>query len=416
MNKNIIFLVFNLLFYSSLSFAQIQFDWGQGIGGTGNDVGADICTDNYGNVYVVGYFENTVDFDPGPNTFNLTSTYGKDIFITKSNSNGDLIWAKKLGVTGNGEGRSIVVDSYGNIYTTGVFSSTIDNDPSTGVFNLSSAGNWDIFINKLDSNGNFVWAKRIGGSNADNSSTIVLDGDENVYVAGHFTGTVDFDPGSSIFNMSQTASGNGYIVKLSSIGNFIFAKKLGGPVLSIFVDRFNNMYTTGTFSLTADFDPGAGVYSLISNGESDIFYSKLDAYGNFVWAKGVGGTFTDGSFDMAVDDFGNVYSTGSFMGTVDFDPGPSNMSLTAWGGTSDIFINKLDSNGNYVWAKKIGGIDGEDWGISICLDQAGNVYSTGVITGGMDFDPGPGNYFLAGGNPWGWVSYLSKLSSNGDFI
>ena len=119
----------------------------------------------------------------------------------------------------------------------------------------------------------------------------------------------------------------------------------------ISVDAAGNVYTTGFFSRTVDFDPGAETANLTSAGAADIFVSKLDNAGNFVWARNMGGT--SGDFDVGlgviVDAAGNVYTTGYFNGTADFDPGAGTANLTSAGG-ADIFISKLDNAGNFVWA------------------------------------------------------------------
>lgn len=108
------------------------------------------------------------------------------------------------------------------------------------------------------------------------------------------------------------------------------------------------------------FDPGAGVFNLTSvdnpstaNNQNDIFISKVDADGNFVWAKQLGGIDLKDATAVGVDAAGNVYTTGFFYGTVDFDPGVGVSNLTSIG-YSDIFISKLDASGNFVWAKQMG--------------------------------------------------------------
>ena len=143
--------------------------------------------------------------------------------------------------------------------------------------------------------------------------------------------------------------------------NFVWAKQMGGGNFDVgsgvALDGSGNVYTTGFFRGTADFDPGAGVFDLTSTsaGFEDIFVSKLDSNGNFVWAKKMGGTGGDGAHSVAVDGSGNVYTTGFFSGTADFDPGPGTFNLTS-AGFNAIFVSKLDSNGNFVWAKQMGGV------------------------------------------------------------
>src|SRR5207245_7660598 len=122
----------------------------------------------------------------------------------------------------------------------------------------------------------------------------------------------------------------------------------------IAADSAGNVYTTGFFSGTADFDPGPGTFNVISAGGQDIFVSKLDTDGNFIWAKALGGNAQDIGFGIAVDGVGNVMTTGFFFGTADFDPGPGTFNLTS-SGLFDTFVSKLYSSGNFVWPSDLGG-------------------------------------------------------------
>ncbi len=242
-------------------------------------------------------------------------------------------------------GYSIVIDAFGNVYTTGSFESIVDFDPGTGTFNLTSTGNSDIFISKLDQSGNFIWAKIIGGTDADFGYSIAVDASGNVFTTGNFNITVDFDPGPGTFNLTSAGNSNDiFISKLDAAGNFVWAKAMGGWNFdwsySIAVDASGNVFTTGSFEGTADFDPGPGTFNLTSAGIQDIFISKLDANGNLVWAKVMGGTQNDQSISIALDASGNAFTTGYFNGTADFDPGAGTFNLTS-AGNSDIFIIKL---------------------------------------------------------------------------
>ncbi|MEI8024114.1 MAG: SBBP repeat-containing protein, partial [Actinomycetota bacterium] len=119
---------------------------------------------------------------------------------------------------------------------------------------------------------------------------------------------------------------------------------------SVAVDSSGNIYTTGSFEGTVDFDPGVGTANLTAVAFSDVFVSKLDASGNYVWAKSFGGTDYDSGGSVAVDSSGNVYTTGSFRSTADFDPSVGIANLTS-AGFLEVFVSKLDASGNYVWAK-----------------------------------------------------------------
>jgi len=379
------------IFISKLDAAG-NFLWAKSMGGTIDDRGTSIVVDASGNVYTSGYFQGIADFDPGAGTSNLTSTGSWDIFILKLDAAGNFLWAKNMGGIIGDRGNSMAVDGSGNVYTTGLFQGTGDFDPGAGTSNLTSAGDYDIFISKLNASGNFLWAKSMGGTSFEGGYSIAVDGSGNVYTTGFFQGTVDIDPGAGTSNFTSAGSYDIFISKLDTAGNFLWAKSMGATIddrgYSIAVDGSANVYTTGLFHGTVDFDPGAGTNNLTSAGSEDIFISKLDAAGNFLWAKSMGGTSTDISTAIAVDGSGNIYTTGYFYGTADFDPGAGTSNLTSVG-NYDIFISKLDAAGNFLWAKSMGGTIG-DRGYSIAVDGSGNVYTTGYFNGTADFDPGAG--------------------------
>ncbi len=433
--------------------------WAKCVGGNGLDRSNALTIDNNGNVYTTGQFRFVEDFDPGTDTFYLTPGGTGDTFISKFDSNGDFIWAKNVGSLTDGTfdffnegGRDISVDSNGNVYVVGIFMGSADFDPGAGLLSLNSNGYTDIFVLKLDENGNTVWAnsfglpvndygegidldsesnvyicgrirdtdnvlssvkhdifiakidtdgnliwsKTIGGSETDACESLIISND-NIYATGYFSGTVDFDPGSGINAITSTGVEDAYVLKLDTDGNFIWVKNMGGTEntrgIDIKVDNEENIYTTGCFSGTVDFNPGTETYNLtsITGGFDgwDIFVSKLDTNGNFIWAKSVGGSDDDESSAIYVDNIGNSYTVGNFAGTVDLDPGPNTYNLTSLGGV-DIF--KLDANGDFIWAKSLGGSLGND----IAVKDGSSVYTTGYFSGTVDFDPSPGIYNLTG--------------------
>jgi hypothetical protein len=386
-----------------------DFLWAKGIGGPSDDSGSDVVVDSAGNVYMTGGFQDTVDFDPGPGTHNLTSLGIMDIFVTKFDSSGNFVWVRRMGGTDYDEGYTISLDLSGNVYTTGTFAGTADFDPGAGVTNLSDP-NGGIFISRLDSNGNFVWAKQLGTGEG---YSITVDSGGNVYTTGYGTG--DFDPGPGAHTLSGFGSNDIFISKLNSSGSFVWAKGMGGTGIDdgwdILVDSSGNVYTTGHFQNTVDFDPGAATFNLTSAGNYDAFLSKLDSSGNFLWAKRIGGTDIDFSFGIALDSSGNIYRTGRFTGTVDFDPGAGVVNLTSNG--ADIYVAKHDNNGNFLWAKSMGGT-GNDQAGYIALDASGNIYLGGGFFNTVDFDPGPGTYNLTSAGMRDL--FAAKLDANGNFL
>ena len=253
----------------------------------------------------------------------------------------DFIWARAMGGRGSpfSWASDVAVDSSGNVYTVGFFEGNADFDPGPGTFNLTTAGDGnitslgqaDIFVSKLDSAGNFIWARAMGGPFADEATGVALDGSGNVYTVGGFRGTADFDPGRLSFNLTNAGGQNStqldiFVSKLDTAGNFIWARAMGsrfGEAASdIALDRSGNSYTVGTFEDTIDFDPGPLTYILNAEGDYSIFVSKLDSAGNFGWAGSIGGPFSQDVSGVELDSAGNVYTVGAFQGTGDFDPGP----------------------------------------------------------------------------------------------
>ncbi|WP_198175029.1 SBBP repeat-containing protein [Spirosoma arboris] len=364
--------------------------------------GTSLAVDGSGNVYVTGNFYNTVDFDPGPDQVELNPSEG-GIFVLKLNTSGNFLWVKQLQRVGSESGRTLVVDGAGNAYTTsglgdesgrvrainkldgatgnlvwaksldgaqyefgfsvavdgagnvftaGSFFATVDFDPGPGTASLTSAGNVDVFIQKLDKDGNFVWVKQMGGPGEENCRSIALDGLGNIYTTGHFfssnEGLADFDPGEGVAYLTGTSDGTIFVSKLDVSGKFLWARELTensyNTALSIAVDGSSNAYITGYFRGTTDFDPGDGEANLTASDSNngDCFICKLDQLGHYVWARQLGGTDGASGNSIAVDGSGNVYTTGDFSGTVYFDPGDGVANLTTSSGRYDIFISKLE--------------------------------------------------------------------------
>lgn len=414
-------LLIYLLFASNLLFAQTPLlKWARQFGGLQSEYGTSIVTDAIGNVYTTGYFQDVVDFDPGPGIFNLAATgvfpsaFHINSFISKLDAAGNFIWAKKIGGS-LCVSNAINLDKAGNIFVTGSFQGTVDFDPGPAVFELTATSE-DIYICKLDINGNFLWAKQmVGNSGPINVGTsIAIDKDGNVLSAGIFSGNRDFDPGTSVFNLFSVSSA-GYLVKLNPSGDFIWAKKIGEGVeeMQMTSDLSGNIYSAGSFNQLADFDPGAGVFNLNPVGSNNTFISKLDLNGNFLWAKQIATSRTGRKFEIDVDNAGNVYVPGSFQGTVDFDPGTGIFNLTGTG-RIDLYILKLNTSGNFIWVKQIGGPGAINEAGGIAVDLNGNVYASGNFSGTSDFNSGtPINLLTALGQS---DIFLLKLSSTGDFV
>ncbi|MCP4438044.1 MAG: T9SS type A sorting domain-containing protein [Aureispira sp.] len=424
--KKLILLCF-IFITSQQNLLSQNFEWAISAGGTPSpmapndtDKGFSTVSDALGNTYTTGIFSGVVDFDPSSNTVNLTSNNASgDVFIMKLNSTGNLVWAKNFGGNGYDEGLDITIDPTGNIITTGRFSGTVDFDPSSnGVTSLTSNGSYDIFIQKLDSSGNFIWAKSIGSDLPDDAGAVATDHLGNIYTCGSFRDTIDLNPNASTMYSYSAGNSDIFIQKLDPSGNFIWAKSIGGTsnehTYGMEINNSNDIYITGFFEGSIDFNPNAGINNSTSNGSSDIFILKLDENGSFIWNKTMGGPSTDEGKDITLDNLGNVYTTGYYNWTVDFDPNAGVNNLSSVVNTKDIFIQKLDPSGNFIWAKGVGGSSQYDVGYSIATDNMNNIYLTGSFFNTVDFDPNTGVSNLTS-NGLSDI-FILKLDNSGSFI
>jgi len=406
-----------------------DFLWARQINGSlqGNQF---IAVDAAGNVYTTGQFSNSVDFDPGPGVYTMYAGTTSNLFLTKFNAAGNFVWARQV------EGSLLVnpnglrVDGSGNIIIDGYFSGTADFDPGPNSFPLICSGYEDPFVMKLDVSGNLIWAKKMSSTNSAVAKALAVDASGNIYVAGNFTYSCDFDPGPALYTQNTYGTEDAFICKLSPVGNFIWMKHIGGIVndhalcTSIETDASANIYFTGSFYGTAvDFDPGAGSYILNSSFNIEkSYFAKLDASGNFIWAKQLIGVYDPSltSFgatgkSIALDPSGNILLAGQFAGKVDFDCNGGTFYLISTDGHG--YISKYDNSGNFLWARKSGeysgGVTTTAWTSAVASDAAGNVYYTGFFMGSVDFNTGPGDSVLT--SIAIQDTYITKLTPSGSF-
>jgi hypothetical protein len=391
-------------------------NWRANIGGSLSDQGNYVTTDVGNNVYTTGFFQGTVDFDPGPSIYNLTSGGLYDVFLTKYDPCGNFIWAKRIGADFDDVGHTMVTDLNKNIYFAISFNDTTDVDPGVGVTNFVGGTNADMAIIKLDSSGNFVWAKQFQSNLIIRPDRIELDGSGNILVAGIMSGTVDFDPGAGVFNLTSAGLEDIFLLKLNTSGDWVWAKRMGAASsdygTSLSVAGNGSIYLTGFFASVVDFDPNVGTFNLSSAGNTDIFIAKYSSAGNLSWAKKMGNASSDRAYEIDMDAQGYLYVTGYFGATVDFDPGAGTTNLVSAGG-DDIFVTKFDTSGNFVWAGKIGGTS-NDRALSLASDQSGNAYISGQFNGTVDIDPGPAVFNLT--SVVGSDVFVAQLNPTGALI
>lgn len=425
--KTIFFKIITVCTLSCISFNSFaqspDWLWAKSTVGSGFDKSYDISVDIYGNSYITGYFFSpSISF--GAITLFNSDTSGSytDMFVVKYDPSGNVIWARSSGGnTGHDGGRSICVDSNGNSFVTGSFSSpTI----TFGSYILTNVGDQDVFIVKYDSSGNVIWANCSGGINSDLGESICVDANGNFFVAGSFRSPEISFGSNTLYNVGL------FVVKYDTYGNVLWAKSHVGRIcednegcgISIAVDSNDYLYITGSFD-SGDIFFGSYALHNAFPGYSDIFIAKYDNNGNVIWAQRHGGILDDYSHGIDVDFNGDIYITGHFSSSeITFE----NIYLDNYG-AFDYFVVKYNPSGNVLWANNFNMVNTAITSFGIKVDGNGNSYIAGrfqnpTLTFGtttlFNFDNGGTNdifilkYNLSGNLLWA----LSVKGTYNDFV
>ncbi|HEX7376310.1 MAG TPA: SBBP repeat-containing protein, partial [Pirellulales bacterium] len=392
-----------------------------GIPTSGFTYGSGVVADAVGDFYVTGSFSGTRTLGSGANVVSLSASAPSD-FIAKYAANGTLLWAKQI-VSAIGEYFSkIMLDSFGNVYVAG----EISGNATLGGLSLTAGANGNsVFLAKLDSNGNPLWATTVLDNAVEPNVGLAVDSSGNAYVAGGFSSSATVAT-SPVTTLTSAGGNDVFVVKYSPQGAAQWAENYGGKgddaADSAAIGPDGNPVITGTFNSSASF--GATTLTSGSSFAND-FVAKINAAdGSVVWADALSSTLdsgppTYGNVDptsrIAVDSAGNVYSTGSYDGTIQLNP---TAATDAVQGTNAMFISKLDTNGKFVWGKGFSispnGYDVEGFGIAV--DPNGNVFSTGTFARTINFDPAGSSAGNLTANGASYDIYLSELDSNGKFV
>ncbi|BBK33102.1 hemolysin type calcium-binding protein [Stella humosa] len=454
-----------------------------------------IAVDAAGNTYLVGYFNGTADFDGGPGTVELVSMgVGQDFFVARYDVNGELTWlATSETSTESGYGDAIAINDAGEVFVTGEFSGSADFDESgataslelsekgvfllkygtdgsllwavsndgsaapgvvfptalaadaaggvylSGRFGFSGAvdfdpglgtalltpgdelGDYDFFLARYDAAGELLWVTGPGASTeSEAANAIALDATGNVFIAGHFEETVDFDPGPGTSILTATTDELWpFLAKYGSDGDFLWVTSFDpaaagyGGFEAAAVDATGNAYVTGTFRGTIDFDPGAGSAELVAV-DNQPFVAKYDTAGNFVWVRSfdLASSATGTGTALAVDENGDIVIAGQFYGTMDFDAAAGVDQRVAT--DTDYFLAKYDAAGSLLWVTTPDSSENDERDPSIAIDATGRILMTGRLVDSADFDAGPGLAVVDAGNREDF--YLAEFTPDGALV
>ncbi|MFH0893933.1 MAG: T9SS type A sorting domain-containing protein [Bacteroidota bacterium] len=357
------------------SFAQIPgWEWAKKAGGSGEESGVSVCIDGTGNVYLAGRFSSpSIVF--GSTTLTNSSPGTSDVFLVKYSSAGNVIWARSASGSDFDGATAVSVDPSGNVYMTGLFTSPVINISGTL---LNNPGYGSSFIAKYTSAGALVWAKRCSDVGEENAYAMYIDPAGNLFVVGDFYGqSVIF--GTDTLHQSTTLQNyQGFLVKYNSAGSPLWAKTTVGSIAnsmwSVSGDAAGNVYVCGDYS-------GSSIQfgSIIlanQTGYSDSFVAKYSGSGNEIWVRGIVGDIDENAYSIVSNDEGYICVAGTFSGsTVEIVPLSTEISICTQP-NNDIFLARLDPNGNPLWIKSVQGCGYKNsWAVAI--DSSDNVYLSG---------------------------------------
>jgi len=382
-------------------------------GGGTNDYARAVTSDSDGNLYVTGVFNETIDFDPGSGVTELTPKGISDVFVLKFTASGTLVWAKAIGGNYGDAVQNLAVDHNGNVIVVGQFYGTFDFDPSASDFNLTVSG-VGMYVTKLDSDGDFLWAKAMASDDETIIQSVAVDSENNIIYCGTLQDSTDMNPDPLITDKVVSAFNRqaqiGFVSKLDASGNLIWNKIIEGEVtvapLKVVVTPDDGVATLGYASAGMDIDPGPNFEWIKNSSTTDrkIFLQRLTKNGDYLWGKtyGSGKTYCSPS-GLAIDPQGNVVFTYYADGT---------------GSTSDqtfsFYIQKLMSDGSQIWKTKIDNKVSAMAGFSskhrgeVSINDGGEIAVGGVFSNTSD---------SLGITSIGWRNgFISTVDNNGNVL
>ena len=419
MLKNILAIFILLLITSFTCFSQ-QVDWLATGGGTSNDGGAAISTDQNGNNYTVGFVFTGTTTNPrfGTDTISKGKNNAYDGFIVKHDVRGNKKWVKSFGAIGNDGLTGIKTIGDTSIVVVGLYrSSGVKLD--TASLATPQSFSYNLVVGLLDTAGNVKWAKtaelgNIFWSTNNNfyTPTVDVNSSGDIVIGGSYRTSAKFDTTTISTNSNVIAS---FVASYSIGGKFNWVKNVSSPSTSfgtrVTLDDNGNIYCSGMYSISVTIDSK----TVNTAGSRDIFLAKIDTGGSLKWLKSYGGTSLDEAYGLAIDKFNNLYLGGRFYNS--FKVGDSTLSTIS--GTSNIidcYIVRLDTAGKYIWGKSYGGYTGtwrnQDYCYGLEIDNRGNVGITGQFGGDKSIF---GKDTVSGSLGFRAV-YVSLVDSTGDFI
>jgi len=416
---------FNGLFFMLLCFMLLclchpiqaqQVSWVVSSGGPLSQIGMRCGIFADGSVLNSGVFRGQTNFYPGYNTPGI-SLGGRDVFVQKLDTNGITQWVVTFGGKGHEISWGMAIDGDGNILLAGTYTDTCDFNPGSGVDIGVASGETDMFLVKLDASGNYMWSRRFGGSSHDEINGLAVDPDGNIFIGGNFTATVNFSTDSTPDLQHSFGAASGFVMKLNVQGERQWLRKYGNGIYDLTVKKLavtnSKLWVLGVHSEDSlNFGSALEPVWVYSSEPDQTFLLQLDLQGNATQVGAFSGYVH--CQDFSTDINGNILLTGFINGNVDLDPGAGSYPVVATS-FGDLFIIKLDSNADFLWAKNFASNLGfVISGYKVTSFEQGDVLLLADLKGTVDFDPGPG--VVAKTANGDIDAAVLRLNASGDFV
>jgi hypothetical protein len=322
--------------------------WLQSFGGSGFDNAWSLTVNESGEIWTVGSFHETVDFDPGTGEFLMTSAGSSDAFVLRLSGDGQFISALRFGGDDWDVAQSVAQNASGDLIIAGHFSTTADFNPGPGVVEMTSLSGYDGFVLSISENGDFQWVRQFGGNGDDRAHHVAIHPDQSILVTGDFTNNLIFDSEIPSLTLNSQGSTDAFIARLSDSGEVLWNQRFGGVGAdrgrAVVADGDGNIYWTGFFSETAHFGPVSNGVSLVSAGNIDAFVFKINIANEPMWKRRAGGNAQDSGQAICTDSDDKIIIGGMFQDQGGWHPAWPNNQMTS-AGNSDAFLWKMSDCG-----------------------------------------------------------------------
>jgi hypothetical protein len=394
--------------------AQGKLMWIKQLGGEGDIEAGKLVLDPFGNIYFSGSFTPTLFVVDDPGVATIICREGKNnTYICKLTGEGKVLWLKHFQSEYHNDPGDMAIDTKGNLVCMGRFETMVDLDPGEGVkickisryersYEWPNASGFEVFVVKLDCSGNLLWSHHLAATGDCFGYGVEVDANDQVYCTGTYDGNLFIYDQPHISALPSNSSNSSFVLKMDAMGKIRWNRSLATADVDLWaddmlIDADGNIYLQGIFRNDATFSSKMYKGYINSNGDLDFFLCCLNKYGEVMWVKQFGGEESDHCNDFCLDDQSNIYLSGHFYKSVDFDPGVNQHIETAKNG-ENLFVLKLDKRGDFQWVYTAGGQGkGQVWSYALSWNKISGLCMSGYF-GTSKLELGGNNILVNGGS------------------